>query len=30
LRSFSFLEVEGEEEPVEEVDLVGLAREKIK
>jgi hypothetical protein len=30
LRAFAFLEVEGEEEPVEEVDLVGLAREKSK
>jgi len=30
LRAFSFLEVEGEEEPVEEIDLVGLAREKCK
>jgi hypothetical protein len=28
LRAFSFLEVEGEEEPVEEVDLAGLVREK--
>jgi hypothetical protein len=28
LRAFSFLEVEGQEEPVEEVDLVGMAREK--
>jgi hypothetical protein len=30
LRAFAFLEVEGEEEPGEEVDLVGLAREKSK
>lgn len=30
LRAFSFLEVEGEEEPAEEIDLVGLAREKRK
>ena len=30
LRAFAFLEVEGEEEPMEEVDLVGLAREKSK
>lgn len=28
LRAFSFLEVDGEEEPAEEVDLVGLAKEK--
>jgi hypothetical protein len=28
LRAFSFLEVEGEEEPAEEVDLVGMARGK--
>jgi hypothetical protein len=26
LRAFSFLEVEGEEEPIEQVDLVGMAR----
>jgi hypothetical protein len=30
LRAFSFLEVEGDDESVEEVDLVGLAREKSK
>ena len=30
LRSFSFLEVEGDEEPAEEVDLVGLAGERSK
>jgi hypothetical protein len=30
LRAFSFFEVEGEEEPAEEVDLVGLSREKQK
>ncbi len=30
LRAFAFLEVEGEEEPAEEVDLVGLARERRK
>lgn len=30
LRAFAFLEVEGEEEPVEEVDLVSLAGEKSK
>jgi hypothetical protein len=28
LRAFSFLEVEGEEEPIEQVDLVGMARGK--
>jgi hypothetical protein len=28
LRAFSFLEVEGEQEPAEEVDLVGLAKER--
>jgi hypothetical protein len=27
LRAFSFLEVEGEEEPAEQVDLIGLAKE---
>ena len=30
LRAFSFLEVEGEEEPAEEVDLAGLAKENRK
>lgn len=30
LRAFAFLETEGDEEPVEEVDLMGLAREKLK
>ena len=28
MRAFSFLEVEGEEEPADEVDLVALAKEK--